>query len=80
MLPESVKVPEPLLTKLVAPLMAPVMLLEALEVLMVSVLTLEIVPAIEAAPEPEVMVRAELIAPEVIAIFLIVAFKPSLLA
>ncbi len=52
LLPERVKVPEPLLTKCVAPLIAPVIALPVLEVLMVRVATFDTVPPMVAAPEP----------------------------
>ncbi len=63
LLPERVKVPEPLLTKCVAPLIAPVIALPVLEVLIVKVETFDTVPPIVAAPLPAVMVREALCEP-----------------
>lgn len=56
--PKSVRMPAPLFTKLVDPLIAPVMRLPLLEELIVKVETLETVPPMVAAPLPELMVRA----------------------
>ena len=53
--------PAPLFTKLVAPLIAPVIRLPVLEELMVKVETFDTDPPIVAAPLPELMVRAELV-------------------
>ena len=50
--------PAPLFTKLVAPLIAPVIRLPVLEELIVKVETFDTDPPIVAAPLPELMVRA----------------------